>query len=186
MVNTPSRTLADYLWDNFLGGQSDSRPLGDAILDGIDFDVGKISSEYWDELAKALDAYRQKRKFYLSAAPLCGSPANALINSAINTGLFDYVWVQFYNDASCGYSGGIDNVKNTWNRWTSIPVGKIFLGVPSLLPSEMAFENGSYFPPDELFSQVLPHAKRSSKYGGVMIRFTRFEDCYSLAIKPYV
>lgn len=26
-----------YLWDNFLGGESSSRPLGDAVVDGIDF-----------------------------------------------------------------------------------------------------------------------------------------------------
>ena len=32
-----ARQLATYLWNNFLGGQSDSRPLGDAVLDGIDF-----------------------------------------------------------------------------------------------------------------------------------------------------
>ncbi|CAL4974622.1 unnamed protein product [Urochloa decumbens] len=31
--------LATYLWDNFLGGESSSRPLGDAVLDGIDLAV---------------------------------------------------------------------------------------------------------------------------------------------------
>ncbi|GLJ20982.1 hypothetical protein SUGI_0383500 [Cryptomeria japonica] len=34
-----AENVASYLWDNFLGGQSDSRPIGDAILDGIDFDI---------------------------------------------------------------------------------------------------------------------------------------------------
>ncbi|PQQ03667.1 hevamine-A-like [Prunus yedoensis var. nudiflora] len=34
-----ARAVADYLWHNFLSGKkSTSRPLGDAILDGIDFD----------------------------------------------------------------------------------------------------------------------------------------------------
>ncbi|EYU34846.1 hypothetical protein MIMGU_mgv1a0110491mg, partial [Erythranthe guttata] len=28
-----ARHVADYLWNNFLGGNSNSRPLGDAILD---------------------------------------------------------------------------------------------------------------------------------------------------------
>ncbi|KAF2291194.1 hypothetical protein GH714_020603 [Hevea brasiliensis] len=31
-----ARSIADYLWNNFLSGSSNSRPLGDAILDGID------------------------------------------------------------------------------------------------------------------------------------------------------
>ncbi|KAL0338979.1 UNVERIFIED_CONTAM: Acidic endochitinase [Sesamum angustifolium] len=34
-----ARQVATYLWDNFLGGKSSSRPLGDAVLDGIDFDI---------------------------------------------------------------------------------------------------------------------------------------------------
>lgn len=31
--------VANYLWNNFLGGQSSNRPLGSAVLDGIDFDI---------------------------------------------------------------------------------------------------------------------------------------------------
>ncbi|MBA0816591.1 hypothetical protein Gohar_001238, partial [Gossypium harknessii] len=34
-----ARQVATYLWNNFLGGQSASRPFGDAALDGIDFDI---------------------------------------------------------------------------------------------------------------------------------------------------
>jgi chitinase len=31
-----ANSVANYLWDNFLGGSSSSRPLGDAVLDGIE------------------------------------------------------------------------------------------------------------------------------------------------------
>ncbi|GLJ20985.1 hypothetical protein SUGI_0383560 [Cryptomeria japonica] len=34
-----AQNLTNYLWENFLGGQSNSRPLGDVILDDIDFDI---------------------------------------------------------------------------------------------------------------------------------------------------
>lgn len=34
-----ARQVADYLWNNFLGGRSSSRPLGNAVLDGIDFGI---------------------------------------------------------------------------------------------------------------------------------------------------
>ncbi|GLJ21008.1 hypothetical protein SUGI_0383930 [Cryptomeria japonica] len=37
-----AQNLTNYLWENFLGGQSDSRPLGDAVLDDIDFDIRRM------------------------------------------------------------------------------------------------------------------------------------------------
>ncbi|GKU96746.1 hypothetical protein SLEP1_g9948 [Rubroshorea leprosula] len=43
--------VAKYLWNNFLGGKSSSCPLGDAILDGIDFDIEGETNQHWDELA---------------------------------------------------------------------------------------------------------------------------------------
>ncbi|MBA0692913.1 hypothetical protein Goari_010435, partial [Gossypium aridum] len=49
-----ARQVAAYLWNNFLGGQSASRPFGDAILDGIDFDIEGGTNQHWDDLAKYL------------------------------------------------------------------------------------------------------------------------------------
>ncbi|KAG6786823.1 hypothetical protein POTOM_008440 [Populus tomentosa] len=34
-----ARQVAVYLWNNFLGGYTSSRPLGPAVLDGVDFDI---------------------------------------------------------------------------------------------------------------------------------------------------
>ncbi|KAF8390482.1 hypothetical protein HHK36_025008 [Tetracentron sinense] len=34
-----AKNVAQYLWDNYLGGKSPSRPFSDAVLDGIDFDI---------------------------------------------------------------------------------------------------------------------------------------------------
>ncbi|GLT59011.1 hypothetical protein SLA2020_318600 [Shorea laevis] len=127
-----ARSVANYLWNNFLGGQSDSRPFGDAVLDGIDFDIeGGGTAEHWDELAKALAEFSQQKKVYLTAAPQCPFP-DALLGGALNTGLFDYVWVQFYNNGQCEYSGNADNLKSYWNdKWTTIQAGQIFLGLPA-------------------------------------------------------
>lgn len=47
-----ARQVATYLWNNFLGGQSSSRPLGSAVLDGIDFDIEGGTTQHWDELAR--------------------------------------------------------------------------------------------------------------------------------------
>ncbi|KAJ6868219.1 hypothetical protein NC651_033315 [Populus alba x Populus x berolinensis] len=165
-----ARNVADYLWNNFLGGQSSSRPLGDAVLDGIDFDIEQGSTLYWEDLARFLS--KHGRKVYLAAAPQCPFPDSNL-GTALNTGLFDYVWVQFYNNRPCQYSSGnTTNLLNSWNRWTtSIDAGKIFLG----LPAAPSAAGSGYIPPDVLTSQILPVIKKSPKYGGVML-WSKFWD----------
>ncbi|KAL9324016.1 hypothetical protein ACSQ67_008873 [Phaseolus vulgaris] len=170
--------LATYLWDNFLGGQSGSRPLGDAVLDGIDFDIESGGGEHWDELARALNGFSSQRKVYLSAAPQCIIPDQQL-DSAIKTGLFDYVWVQFYNNPSCQYSSGnTNNLISSWNQWITVPASQVFMGLPA---SEAAAPSGGFVPADVLTSQVLPQIKQSSKYGGLMLwsRFFDLQNNYS-------
>ncbi|KAI5400270.1 hypothetical protein KIW84_065255 [Lathyrus oleraceus] len=75
--------VANYLWNNFLGGTSTSRPLGDAVLDGIDFDI-EAGGQHFDELARALNGFSAQKRVYLSAAPQCPFP-DAHLDSAINT-----------------------------------------------------------------------------------------------------
>ncbi|TKY66411.1 Acidic endochitinase [Spatholobus suberectus] len=179
-----AKNVANYLWNNFLGGKSSSRPLGDAVLDGIDFDIEAGGGAHWDELAKALKGFSSQKKVYLSAAPQCPIP-DAHLDTAIKTGLFDYVWVQFYNNPPCQYSSGnTNNLINSWNRWTSSQAKQLFLGVPA---STSAAGSG-FIPTDVLISQVLPKIKGSSKYGGVMIwdRFNDGKSGYSKAIKGSV
>ncbi|KAK7315181.1 hypothetical protein VNO77_33716 [Canavalia gladiata] len=180
-LNSPDEAtqLANYLWNSFLGGQSgNSRPLGDAVLDGIDFDIESGGSAHWDELAKALKDLGQ---IYLSAAPQCIIPDSHL-DSAIQSGVFDYVWVQFYNNPSCQYStGNTNNLINSWNQWINVPATKVFMGLPA---AEAAAPSGGFVPADVLTSQVLPQIKESSKYGGLMLwnRFNDVQSGYSKAI----
>lgn len=175
-----ARQVANYLWNNFLGGQSDSRPFGDAILDGIDFDIETGSGMFLDELARALSAFNSQRKVYLSAAPQCPIP-DAHLDNAIRTGLFDYVWIQFYNNPGCQYTTNADNLLTTWNQWiSSVPSNQIFLGLPA---SPDAASSGGYIPPDVLNSQVLPSIRQSPKYGGIMLWNKYFDSGYSSAIK---
>ncbi|KAB2596763.1 pathogenesis related protein 3 [Pyrus ussuriensis x Pyrus communis] len=53
----PGKLLINYIWNNFLGGQSASRPLGDAVLDGVDFDIGAGGGQFYDELARSLNGH---------------------------------------------------------------------------------------------------------------------------------
>ncbi|XP_057774271.1 acidic endochitinase-like [Salvia miltiorrhiza] len=173
--------VADYLWNSYLGGSSGTRPLGDAVLDGIDFDIEMGAGQPWDELARALSGYNAQRKVYLSAAPQCPIP-DAVLDAAIQTGLFDYIWVQFYNNQQCDYSGGIDGVLARWNQWAAVPGGQVFMGVPA----STAAAGTGYIPPDVLNSQVLPVIKASQKYGGVMVWNRFFDQSYSAAILPNI
>ncbi|KAA8516114.1 hypothetical protein F0562_019293 [Nyssa sinensis] len=46
-----ARQVATYLWNNSLGWHSSSRPFGEAVLDGIDFDIEGGTNQHSDEFA---------------------------------------------------------------------------------------------------------------------------------------
>ncbi|KAK3024485.1 hypothetical protein RJ639_043802 [Escallonia herrerae] len=181
-----ARQVATYLWNNFLGGKSSSRPFGDAVLDGIDFDIEGVSNLHWDDLARYLSAYSNRgKKVYLTAAPQCPFP-DASVGGALKTGLFDYVWVQFYNNPPCQYSPtAISNLEDAWKQWTTdIQATKIFLG----LPAAPEAAGSGFIPVTDLTSKVLPAIKGSAKYGGVMLWSKYYDDQtgYSSSIKSHV
>ncbi|XP_021764960.1 hevamine-A-like [Chenopodium quinoa] len=175
--------FACYLWDNFLGGTSSFRPLGNAVFDGIDFAVDRSKSTlYWDDLARYVARYNLlgRKKVYLTAAPLCPYP-NKYLDMALRTRLFDYVWVQFFGHPSCQFNGDITNLINSWNMWSSTGyIRRIFMGLPAA-----AWEAGNgYIPADILKLQVLPIIKMSPKYEGIMLWSKYWDDTtgYSPAI----
>lgn len=181
-----AKKVAAYLYNNFLGGKSASRPLGSAVLDGIDFDIEVGSTKFYANLARYLAGYSKKgRKVYLSAAPQCPIP-DRYLGAAVGQGLFDYVWVQFYNNGPCQYStGNTKKILDSWKNWAKMKgVKKLFLG----LPAARAAAGSGYIPPNVLKSQILPVIKKYNKYGGVML-WNRYYDRvngYSAAIKGSV
>ncbi|KAM1054755.1 hypothetical protein ACFX13_002117 [Malus domestica] len=179
-----ARQVADYIWNNFLGGQSASRPLGDAVLDGVDFAIVIGGGQFYDELARLLNGHnRQAKTVYLAAAPQCPIP-DAHLDGAIQTGLFDYVWVQFYNNPPCQYADGNANaLLSSWNQWASVPASEVFLGLPA---APEAAPSGGFIPADALKSQVLPTIKNSPKYGGVMLWSRQYDNGYSASIMDNV
>ena len=181
-----AQSVATYLWDNFLGGSSASRPLGDAVLDGIDFDIETRDPSHWDELANLLSQYSaQGKKVYLTAAPQCPYP-DASLGPALQTGLFDDVWVQFYNNPQCEYTGG--DLQGAWNTWTgSVKVsGSFYLGVPASNSKDNA--GSGYISPADLTSVVLPGVQAASNYGGIMVwdRYHDVQSSFSTQVKGSV
>ncbi|GLJ20973.1 hypothetical protein SUGI_0383290 [Cryptomeria japonica] len=164
-----TRNVTTYLWNNFLRGQSDSRPLGDAVLDGIDFGI-EATTDLWENLAKAVSALSTPdKKVYLSAAPQCPYP-DAHLGNVLQTRLFDYVWIKFYNNAPCQYADGdASDLVNSWNEWTTsittVQTEGFFLG----LPASSAAAGSGFIPTDALITKVLPQVRASPNYGGVML-----------------
>ncbi|MED6144922.1 hypothetical protein PIB30_020044 [Stylosanthes scabra] len=173
-----ARNVSDYLYNNFLSGQRG--PLGSVSLDGIDFDIEGGTNLYWDNLARELDTRRQRgRYFYLSAAPQCFF-TDYYLDTAIRTWLFDYIFVQFYNNPPCQYNintGDTSQLIASWNQWTSYVKlnNTVFMGLPA---APDAAPSGGYIPPTDLCSRVLPIIKLTPNYGGVML-WDRFRDVNS-------
>ncbi|XP_015878158.3 acidic endochitinase-like [Ziziphus jujuba] len=189
-----AKNVANQIWNSYLGGTDPSavRPFGDAVLDGVDFDIEGGSNLYYDDLARSLkELYDQQttKTYYLAAAPQCFYP-DYYLDAAIRTWLFDFIWVQFYNNPPCQYSsndGDVSKLLNSWNNdWaTSLKAKeKLFMG----LPASSAAAGSGYMPPDVLINQVLPEIQNAPKYGGVML-WSRYYDVvngYSPNINPYI
>ncbi|KAF9611947.1 hypothetical protein IFM89_037167 [Coptis chinensis] len=99
-----AKQVATYLWNNFLGGQSSSRPIGDAILDGIDFNIEGCSNLYWDDLARYLSRYSKKGLPAATQATSSGFvPVNDLTSEVLPAikGSSKYggvmLWSKYYN-----------------------------------------------------------------------------------------
>ncbi|KAF8019896.1 hypothetical protein BT93_G0552 [Corymbia citriodora subsp. variegata] len=139
-------------------------------------DAQKVARYLWNNFlgGRYLSRYGKRgKKVYLSAAPQCPFP-DKWIGGALKTGLFDYVWVQFFNNPPCQYSSGdINNLEDAWKQWTSsIRAKKIFLGLP--VSPEAA--GSGFIPAADLRSKVLPAIKGSEKYGGVMLWSKYYDD----------
>ncbi|XP_015878162.3 acidic endochitinase-like [Ziziphus jujuba] len=177
-----AKRVAHQIWNSYLGGSNSSatRPFGDAVLDGIDFGIEMGSPLYYDNLAAYLkELYNQQgtKSYYLSAAPQCSYPGDHL-GPAIDTGLFDFVWFQFFNNPQCQYTteSGAELLLSSWNLWaSSLKAEKLFLGLPA---SFDAAPLGGYIPPDVLNDQILPVLNAASNFGGVML-WSRYYDLLS-------
>ncbi|CAL4974643.1 unnamed protein product [Urochloa decumbens] len=188
-LSSPSdaQGLASYLWDNFLGGSGSARPLGDAVLDGVDFDI-ESPSRYYDDLARNLTSlYRggaaRGRAYLLAAAPQCPFP-DASLAAALGTGLFDLVWVQFYNNPPCQYApGGGDAgalLRSAWRQWAEgMPSATVFLGLPA---SPDAAGSG-FVDAETLASEVLPAVEDAPNYGGIMLWSRSYDKDSGFSVK---
>nr|AAB82745.1 sGS-II [Griffonia simplicifolia] len=186
-ADAPAEKLADYLWNNYLSGQSG--PLGAVALDGINIiEAHEDQKLHWDEIVKAVSELSKQRKVYIGATPQCVDP---YLEDAIATGLVDYAFVEFFYDPQCEYdSTNKDPTKlvNSWNKWISkdgLTDKQVFLGIPA---NKEVTGAGGYIDPEDLKRDVLPVVQKASNYGGIMLydRAADVKNGYSDSVKDYV
>ncbi|GLB43361.1 putative glycosyl hydrolases family 18 [Lyophyllum shimeji] len=163
--------FADTIWNLFLGGQSDKRPFGNAVLDGVDLDIEGGSGTGYAAFVKKIqsNANGANKKYYITGAPQCPFP-DAYLGETLNSVPFDAVYVQYNN--FCGL--GNYNNPNAWNfgvwdNWakTKSPNKnvKIFIGAPA---SPSAAGSG-YVDPGTLGKIAQETRSKYSSFGGVML-----------------
>lgn len=166
-------TFADDLWKYFGPDNNSSitRPFGDAVIDGFDFDIEGGSSTGLVATANELRSKFSEdssKTYYLSAAPQC--PENdAYVGPLLNGADIDFAFIQFYNNY-CSLSGSSFNWE-WWADWANTTSKnkdiKLFLGLPG---SSAAAPSGGYVEPSvvstALTDDILPE---SSNFGGIML-----------------
>ncbi|KAJ1661115.1 Chitinase 2 [Dispira simplex] len=169
------KSFADKIWNLFLGGQSDKRPFGNAVLDGVDLDieggsnvgysafVDTLRSRFSSDLVEGL-----QRRYYVAAAPQCPYP-DAYMGSVLKTSWVDMVYVQFYNNY-CGVHNypqyfNFDEWQNWANKVSVNKDVKIYLGVPG---AKSAASSG-YIGVDRLREISQKVQQTYSSFGGVMM-----------------
>ncbi|ORX86719.1 glycoside hydrolase [Basidiobolus meristosporus CBS 931.73] len=167
-----AKNFATQLWNLFLGGESNTRPFGDAILDGVDLDIeGGGPTGYVAFVNQLRSHYEEdKRKKYLvTGAPQCVYP-DANLGSTLNNAWFDLVFVQFYNNP-CGLQY-YDNYRawnfGVWDYWATHispnPDVKVYIGAPA---APKAAGSG-YVPINELKTIAQETRSKFTSFGGVM------------------
>ncbi|KAG0044306.1 Chitinase 1 [Gryganskiella cystojenkinii] len=163
--------FATQIWNQYLGGESTTRPFGNVILDGIDLDLESGGAEtgyaiFVNELRSKFKS--GSRPYYITAAPQCVFP-DAATSYALDHAWFDMVWVQFYNN-NCGVDtfgqGGFNF--DTWHDWaTGTSQNKdvrILLGVPG---GPRAAGRGVI--DASTLNTIMKQVQTYSSFGGVMM-----------------
>ncbi|KAA1468537.1 class III chitinase [Dentipellis sp. KUC8613] len=169
--DSQAEDFADTIWNLFLGGSSSTRPLGSAVLDGVDLDIEGGGGVGYAAFVNRIRSHASgaSKKYYITAAPQCVYP-DASLGTVLNTASFDAVYVQFYNN-QCGlqnYNTVSDWNFGIWDNWARTispnPDVKIYLGSPA-----SSTAGGGWQPISTLSSIATQMRKSFPSFGGVML-----------------
>ncbi|KAI8882525.1 glycoside hydrolase family 18 protein [Backusella circina FSU 941] len=178
--------FAWWMWNKFLGGddRTVSRPFGDAVMDGVDFDPESIDGDGFDRhihvLRQLFKTQYPPRDYLISSAPQCPDldyySKNAVYNILHPAPKYDaypdLVFVQFYNNycsasAHTGRGARSDFNFDEWDQWAQQRTqgrAKIYLGI---LGKENRYDTG--YVNYEKLTVILDDIKRHKSFGGVMM-----------------
>ncbi|KAG0205411.1 Chitinase 1 [Mortierella sp. GBA30] len=167
-----AKDFAHTIWNLFLGGSSSTRPLDDAVLDGVDLDIeGGPTAGYpaFIQELRSLFATDPTKRYYISAAPQCPYP-DAYLGAALQSAWVDMVFVQYYNNY-CGVQvfGSLNFNFEQWDTWAkTVSINKavrVYLGVPA---SQRA-ANAGYVTSERLREIMIAVRCKYSSFGGIMM-----------------
>ncbi|KAA8563941.1 hypothetical protein EYC84_011944 [Monilinia fructicola] len=173
-----AKTAAKNVWAAFgpKTASSKTRPFGDAVVDGFDFDIeqtGLTNLDVFAQELRTLSDAETSKKYYLTAAPQCPYPDQADKSFLQGQVSFDAVFVQFYNNG-CGLDKFVkgsttQNTFNmaTWDKWASETSKnknvKVFVGVPGSTSAA-----GSGYIDQATLADVISYSKTFKSFGGIM------------------
>ncbi|KAF8072097.1 glycoside hydrolase family 18 protein [Lyophyllum atratum] len=184
-----ARTFAETVWNVFLGGSSDTRPFGDAVLDGVDLDIEGGSGTGLAAFVSRIRELSQgkSKKYYVTAAPQCPFP-DVYLGSVISAVGFDAIYVQCESLGTLDYLQdfkplpqynnycGVNNYNNpnawnfgVWDNWakTTSPNKnvKVYIGAPAAGSAA-----GSGYVSASTLGEIARETRaKYSSFGGIML-----------------
>lgn len=165
--------FAETVWNLFLGGTSDTRPFGTAVLDGVDLDIENGSPTGYATFVRKIRHLAEcaDKKYYITAAPQCPFP-DVTLGSALNATWFDAVFVQFYNNPCGLQSFGQSSYWNfgLWDYWArNISHNKHVKVYIAALGAPGTTGNVGYVSPANLSTMAVQMRQSYPSFGGVML-----------------
>jgi chitinase len=181
-------SIGQYLWDAYGKGSNASvqRPFGNVAVDGWDFDLEvNFGSQWYQYLISTLRgnfASDSSKRYYITGAPQCPLPEENM-GVIIQNSVFDYLFIQFYNQnptCSLGLPGDGPLNLNAWVSFvetTQSSSVKLFLGAPAgPLASNGNSGGGVYYATPAQLATVVNGAKSNPFFGGVMLWDAGYSD----------
>ncbi|KAI1825400.1 glycoside hydrolase family 18 protein [Xylaria intraflava] len=184
-------TIGNYLWNAYgnSGSTDVQRPLGDAYVNGFDFDLeSNNGNEYYPTMISALRSNfgsNSSETYYITGAPQCPIPEPNM-GVIIDNAKFDYLWPQFYNNNNYTVPCALPingNAPFNYDDWVTYTAGtpsadaKLFIGVPA---APLAANGGpageTYYATPAQLADIVSEYKSHDRFSGIMMWAAGFSD----------
>ncbi|XP_012557007.3 uncharacterized protein LOC105844664 isoform X1 [Hydra vulgaris] len=183
-----AKDFATTIWNLFLGGSSNIRPFGNAVLDGLDLNIEKGSPLYYSDFIQTMRLLMSgdnSKRYYITGAPQCPYPdpymGPIIVGSVLEKVAkeFDFLYVQFYNNPCFIGSTEFTVALNQWlnfanqikKQYDKGPL--IFIG---LLAHPQASNHSEYYSNPNQVEAVYNITKFNKHFGGIMLWDAGFDS----------